>query len=67
MNDGIIGTACVGIAHHGFRLRSPCIAGHPLHGAGFRIDIHFRAGRHLFHTYNYLHFFFHLYFLTLTR
>ena len=63
MNDGIIGTACVGIAHHGFRLRRPhgqhghgsakffterncgfeckkiiwirpCIAGHPLHGAG---------------------------------
>lgn len=23
MNDGIIGTACVGIAHHGFRLRTP--------------------------------------------
>ena len=60
MNDGIIGTACVGIAHHGFRLRRP-------HGAGFRIDIHFRAGRNLFHTYNYLHFFFLLYFLTLTR
>lgn len=30
MNDGIIGTACVGIAHHGFRLRRP----HGQHGHG---------------------------------